>query len=187
MTQTNKQKLIEALTSKGYSWIDASNVANGDPVIAAQRFEEYCTNPIDSFFSRWLNRGANYDGVFGNQCVDVFKYYNREVVNGPEVSGNAIAYWTNYPKAKYTKILNSWWAVPQKGDVMIWGANRVLPLGHIAICSEASWYSFKSFEQNWPVKGYYDKYGNHIGTDVCHFVSHNYLSPKVIGWLHPKV
>lgn len=186
LSQHGKEKLILALTNKGYSWIDAYNVANGDPQIAQQRFDEYCKNPIDDFFNTWLNKPANYDGVFGNQCVDIFKYFNRDVVKAPEVKGNAVDYWNKYPTKFYERIPNTWYAVPKKGDVIIWQANKTLPFGHIAICAEANFWKFKSFEQNWPVQGYYDKNGNFIGTGICHFETHNYLSPKVLGWLRPK-
>jgi hypothetical protein len=186
MTETEKQKLIKALTNKGYSWINAYNVAYGDMTIARQRYQEYCTNPIDDFFNKWNNRGSNYDKVFGNQCVDVFKYFNRDVVGATEVSGNAINYWTKYPTHFYTKIINTPWFIPKKGDVMIWAVSKTLPLGHIAIVKEANLFSFVSFEQNWPTQGYYDKKGNFIGTGVCHFEKHNYLFPKVLGVLRPN-
>ena len=184
LTASQKQQLITAMIAKGYSYLGAYNEASG--VNADNYYKEYCSDPIDTFFAEWLNKGADYDKVYGNQCVDVFKYYNKEVVHGPEVSGNAIDYWTKYPTKFYTRIENSWFAIPKKGAVMIWQATKALPLGHIAICKVASWLTFTSFEQNWPVKGYYDKWGNFIGTDVCHFQTHNYLSPKVIGWLQPN-
>jgi len=186
MSEENKQKLIVALTNRGYSWIDAKNVAYGDPRIAEQRFMEYCVDPVDDFFNQWLNKPCDFDHVFGNQCTDEFKFYNRDVVKAPAVSGNAIAYWTNYPIAFYTRIENTWTAVARKGDVIIWAASKALPYGHISICKSASWWGLTSMDQNWPVRGYYDDKGNFIGTGTCHFVNHNYLSPKIIGWLRPN-
>ena len=179
-----KQRLILAFTNHGYNYLGAVNEANGPN--AEKYYQEYCTNPVDDFFNRWLNKGLDYDGVFGNQCVDVFKYFNREVVHGPEVSGNAIDYWNKYPTKYYTRIENTITAIPQKGDVAIFGVSKLLPLGHIVIVDSANLFTLKIFEQNWPTQGYYDKKGNFIGTGTCHFRTCGYLSPKILGWLRPK-
>lgn len=130
------------------------------------------------FFNKNNGVGLNIDKVFGNQCVDVFLAYNRDVVNGPGTAGNAIDYWTNYPTAFYDKIFNTAEAIPQKGDVMIWNIGRY---GHIAIFSSGDVNEFISFDQNWPVQ--VDVNG--VGFGVCHFQPHNYVN--VVGWLRPKV
>ncbi len=185
MTDLQKQNLILALIARGYNYIDARNVAYGDPTVALQRFTEYCTNPVDIFFAQWLNKGADFDKVYGHQCVDVFKFYNRDVAQGSPVKGNAIDYWTNYDPKFYTAIKNTPFNYPRKGDVLIFKATKNLPVGHIEVVKEGNVIAVEAFGQNWPLTGYYDKKGNFIGTGVCHFYKHGYISNPVIGWLRP--
>lgn len=186
LTQPQKNQLISAMTNKGVSPINALNEANGPR--ADELYKEYCLsfeNRVRNFFNQWNNRRADFDNVYGNQCVDVFKYFNRDVVGGPAVKGNAIDYWNNYPKTHYTRIVNTITAIPKIGDVAIFEVSKLLPLGHIAVVNWANLFILNLFEQNWPVQGYYDRKGNFIGTGKCHFRNHNYLSPKIKGWLHP--
>lgn len=186
LTSVQKIQLIVAMTAKGHSLIGATNEANGPR--ADELYREYCLSfetRLKNFFNQWNNRGADFDNVFGNQCVDVFKYYNHDVIGGPPVKGNAIDYWEKYPKTHYVRVVNTITAIPKPGDVAIFEASKVLPLGHIGVVNWANLFIVNIFEQNWPVQGYYDSKGNFIGTGKCHFRNHNYLSPKIKGWLHP--
>jgi hypothetical protein len=94
------------------------------------------------------------------------------VIGGPNVTGNAVDYWTNFPTDFYDKIPNTPTGVPKLGDVMIWGTNYG-PYGHIAVCTDiADTKGFTSFDQNDPSKS------------PCHYQPHNYTG--VLGWLRPK-
>jgi hypothetical protein len=83
-----------------------------------------------------MNRYMDFDGQFGAQCVDVFQYYNRDVVGGPQVWGNGKDYW---PQAalmgKYTRLGPG--VTAQFGDVMCWnghyGLVNGIMYGHIAV------------------------------------------------------
>lgn len=142
---------------------------------------------VQEFFDKYNLRGINFDGYYGNQCMDAYQQYNKEVIGAPSVPANPaykVWYYNLYPLAFYTKILNTPDAIPQKGDIIIWNPNLNGGSGHIAICYSADLYKFISFDQNFPSQGYYDSYGNFIGTGVCHFETHNYN--YVYGWLRPK-
>lgn len=141
---------------------------------------------FDEFFTKYNGVGIDADHVYGNQCVDLIKSYFAQVLGLPFMTGNAIDYWTNYPAANFDRIVNTITAVPQKGDIMIWDKSTSMPYGHISICTWANLFWFVSFDQNWPTQGYTDKNGDFIGTGVCHLVNHNYLRPKVLGWLRFK-
>lgn len=134
---------------------------------------------VKEFFDAWNNKPCDFDKVYGFQCVDIFKQFNKDVVGAPNVNGNAIDYFTTYPTDFYTKKTNTPTNFPLLGDVIIWG-KTVGQYGHIAICSEATKDSFTSFDQNWPLQ--VDSNGNGLG--VCHYQAHNYNG--VLGWLHPK-
>lgn len=135
------------------------------------------------FFDKYNGIGLDYDGSYGNQCMDLALYYNQEVVGAPRLIGNAADVWDTYPQDYYDRIVNTPDGVPNLGDVMIWGRG-VGPDGHIAVFQEGDPNQFTSQDINWPVQGYYDKDGNFIGTGVCHFQPHSYNG--VIGWLRPK-
>ena len=151
-----------------------------------ERGEKKNTMTYDEFFAKWLGKGCDVDGAYGRQCKDVFSAFNRDVVGAPYLVGNAGEIWYKAPTKYYEKIINTITAVPQKGDIMIWLPYWGNSFGHISICYSANIMWFTSLDQNWPKQGYYDSKGNFIGTGVCHFQNHNYLWPKVVGWLRKK-
>lgn len=133
---------------------------------------------VQAFFDRWNNKYNNFDGAYGPQCKDVFSQFNHDLVTKTYIVGNPIVMWRNYDKLAtlkrfYEKIPNdAWWKAPKMGDVMIFDIGAT---GHISICTNAvNWLWFTSFDQNYP-----------LGSK-CHYVAHNYLRPKVLGWFRPK-
>jgi hypothetical protein len=125
---------------------------------------------VQDFFNKYQGLGIDFDGYYGNQCMDEFLQYNQDVVHAPRVYGNAVDVWSNYPTAFYTQIPNTPDGVPQIGDVMIWGTG-IGPYGHIAICKEGDVNSFTSLDQNWN------------NAQFCQFITHNYNA--LLGWLRP--
>lgn len=120
----------------------------------------------------WIESTSIADPGTRDQCTDLWRVYNLRVVGGPNVTGNAVDYWGNYPADFYDKIPNTPTGVPQLGDVIIWGTNYG-PYGHIAVCTDiADTKGFTSFDQNDPLKS------------PCHYQPHNYTG--VLGWLRPK-
>ena len=92
------------------------------------------------FIQQWNQKRADYDGAFGTQCVDLFNYYNRDVVQAKPIgtpdSGGAKDLWKSPSinrDEKYTRFsVND---TPQPGDVAVW--DGTMPgsggYGHVAI------------------------------------------------------
>lgn len=138
---------------------------------------------LDTFIQKNNGKPLNFDGNYGNQCVDLFRFYCKDVLKVPQfpsVNG-AKNLWDVCPPT-FTKIRNLPWNVPQKGDIIIFGGK----FGHVSIFIDGNVFVFRSFDQNYPSQGYYDSKGNFIGTGVAHVQGHNYLNPAVIGWLRKK-
>lgn len=143
---------------------------------------------FDQFISKWNGKGINFDNAYGNQCVDLYRQYLKEVLGVPQsppVKG-AADIWDTIDTNRFIKIENTPLGIPQKGDIMIWKRVSRLPFGHVGVYISGNLWSFNSFDQNWPSQGYYSN-GNFIGTGVCHSQGHNYLgSYPLKGWLRLK-
>jgi len=133
------------------------------------------------FFEKYNNKKIDFDGYYGSQCVDSFNQYLKEVlgINNPIQMfpvDSAYQIW-DYAKdnSLFRRIENTPTGVPQQGDIIVWANDKNFPHGHVAIFDSGDVNSFKSFDQNYP-----------LGSP-CQFVTHDYLRPKVIGWLRPKV
>ena len=131
---------------------------------------------INEFFNAylgiWIESNKSSDESTNDQCVDLWRTYNRKVIGAPDKYGNAVDFWTNYPTDFYDKIPNTPTGIPQLGDVMIWGT-RYGKYGHIAVCTDiADVKTFTSFDQNDPIG------------EPCHYQPHNYTG--LLGWLRPK-
>lgn len=108
----------------------------------------------------------------------------------------AFVFFLNYPKStiqhlyayqvftepnndtnKYFNIIpNTPNGIPQAGDLVVFDKNKVNVAGHISIASgTGDTKTFTSLDQNW-----------NTSAKVV-LVNHNYDSPKVLGWLRPKV
>lgn len=130
------------------------------------------------FFDKWNGKGIDFDGVYGKQCVDLFRMYVKECTIFPQAKAvvGAREFWLNYDtdpalKNNYEKIPNSPTVYPQEGDVVIWNSSYG-PYGHIAVCITGDTKSFTCFSQNDPA-----------GTLPS---SKTYTSWKgVNGWLRP--
>jgi hypothetical protein len=128
------------------------------------------------FVSKYKGKGIDFDGAYGFQCVDSFNQYLVEVLNiskpiemFPVASAYQIwGYAKNNPN--FQRIDNTPNAVPQEGDIIIWGQG-VGPHGHVAIYLKGDVFSFTSFDQNW----------NNV--QKCVEVKHNY--DHITGWLRP--
>lgn len=116
---------------------------------------------LDEFVTQWTGKFADFDGAYGAQCVDLFNYYNRDVVGAPFIgtplTGGAADLWENFSSSAapefYDQIRNTPDLVVQEGDVVVWAANtpRTGPAGHVAIgLAGADTNQFTSFDQNYP-------------------------------------
>jgi hypothetical protein len=127
---------------------------------------------FDAYEGLWIESSSIDTSGTRDQCVDLFRVYNRKVIGGNDMAGNAVDYFTNYPVVYYDKIPNTPTGVPQLGDVIVWGTTYGT-YGHISVCTDiADTKGFTSFDQNDPLKS------------KCHFQPHTYNG--VLGWLRPK-
>lgn len=129
---------------------------------------------LDDFITKYTNKGIDYDGAYGFQCVDLYRQYVKEVLGYPQskpVPG-AKDIWDSYLPEYYERIANTPTGVPKVGDIMIWGS-AYGSYGHVAVVTGANEKTFSCFSQNDPI-------GKLCGIK-------NYSSYKgVLGWLHPK-
>lgn len=128
---------------------------------------------FDQFVEKYNNKGIDFDGSFGNQCVDLYRQYVREVLNLPQSPAvvGAKDIWDTYLTSYFTRYNNSPTAVPKKGDIVLWGT-KLGQYGHVAVFIDGGVTKFNSFDQNYPVGS------------VCHIQSHTYTG--VLGWIRAK-
>ena len=129
---------------------------------------------IQEYFQKNNGKPIDYDGYYGNQCMDLYRQYVKECLEYPQSPGvvGAADVWTTYLKDYYERINNDPTSVPQLGDIIIWNKNAGGGFGHISVFNSGDSNNFISFDQNWPVGSY------------CHFQNHNYTN--VLGWLRSK-
>lgn len=118
--------------------------------------------------------GVDTDGYYGKQCMDLYNYYCRHVL---ELGGNTGADYAknilrnNYVMENVQRINNYAAFVPQKGDIAVWTGEIY---GHVAIClGQADINTFKTIDQNWKLQKL---------TEEVH--NYTYLAPLV--FLRPK-
>lgn len=125
-----------------------------------------------AYMDLWVESNKGSDATTYDQCIDLWRTYNRKVIQAPDIFGNPPDIWDKYQSDYYDRIPNTPDGIPQLGDVIIWGT-KYGKYGHIAICTElANTSKFTTFDQNDP-----------LGSS-CHFQPHTYTG--VLGWLRPK-
>ena len=125
---------------------------------------------LEEFVKKYNNKGIDYDGNFGDQCVDLYRQYVKEVLQYPQsppVVG-AKDIWDTYLPEYFRRIDNTPYGVPSEGDIVIFSMGK---FGHVSIFLEGNASRFTSFDQNYP-----------LGSK-CHKQGHTYSA--VIGWLTP--
>jgi cell wall-associated NlpC family hydrolase len=136
---------------------------------------------LDQFANKYNGKYVDWDQQYGPQCVDLMRFYLKEVLGYPSESiPSAITakkIFLNFSSNNYfTKIVSPYGdpQMPKKGDIVFWGFWLGVTglAGHVAICIGAGEYQFISFDQN---------YGK---PNFCRFTNHSYKG--VMGWLTPK-
>lgn len=128
---------------------------------------------LDDFIKKWTGKECDFDGHYGTQCVDLYRFYLQDVLGipqSPPVAGAADIWDT--AGSSFVRIPNTPEGVPNKGDIVIWSKNTGGGYGHVAIFVEGGVNSFRSFDCNWPTGS------------LPHIQGHYYTN--VIGWLRPK-
>lgn len=126
---------------------------------------------LDELVKDFNGKFKEFDGAYPYQCVDLIKFYNRDVIGALPIVGNAVDMWTSYPKDSYTQVPYKEGDVGKKGDIVVW-SESLGPNGHIAIYLDGDDHGFNSFDQNFPVGS------------PCHTQHHSHS--YVLGFLRPK-
>ena len=93
---------------------------------------------FEQFMTRYCGKKVDFDGVYGAQCVDLFRKYCDEVLCIPHTGtvDGAKDLYTKYndlplEKKYFTKRGKT--TVPAFGTVAVWGATDKNSYGHVAI------------------------------------------------------
>lgn len=127
------------------------------------------------FFTKYDGKGIDFDGAYGNQCMDLMNQFTVEVWGDTSGQLRAPTAYQSWLKGgpDYDKIHYQPGRTPQEGDIIYWSDQYVKGTGHVAIAtSKANQSIFTSFDQNWPVGS------------KCHYQEHTYSG--VVGWLRRK-
>jgi hypothetical protein len=135
---------------------------------------------LDQFRAKWNGKGIDFDGAYGDQCMDLMHQYCVEVLgitNGAVLAAPAAKdVYLNFSNVTghelFDKIDNTPTGVPQAGDIVFWGTG-IGPYGHVAVFVQGDVNSFRSFDQNFPTGS------------VCHDQNHSDYT-GVLGWLRFK-
>ena len=111
---------------------------------------------IVEFVKKNNGKKVDYDGVFGAQCVDLFRQYVLDVLGISEhtgscsTSGGAKDLYLDYNKMPlekkyFVRITNKSF---EPGDVLVWDENGTNKFGHVAIYLGKLDNDFIVFEQN---------------------------------------
>ena len=96
---------------------------------------------LEEFIDKYNGKKVDFDGVYGAQCVDLFRQYAKEVLRikehtGPcATSGGAKDLYLDYDKMPlekkyFTRSKAKNW---KPGDILIWDSTNANPYGHVAI------------------------------------------------------
>ena len=130
-------------------------------------------------FNEFINHvknigGVDTDGYYGKQCMDLYNYYCKHVL---ELNGNTgasrakLILNNNYVMENVERINNYPEFVPHKGDIAVWTGGEY---GHVAVClGEGDVNSFKTLDQNWKAQQLTEEWHDYL-----------YLAPIV--FLRPK-
>jgi hypothetical protein len=130
----------------------------------------------EQFVNKYNGKGIDFDGQFGNQCMDLAAKFVQEVWghSGWDIArGFAYQVWTQFdslPVSKYAhRVPNTPTGVPPEGALMVWGQG-IGSAGHISVVRGGSNTNvFQSFDQNWN------------GHQYCEPVLHSYN--HIYGWI----
>lgn len=97
-----------------------------------------------------IGKGLDYDKVYGNQCVDLIKYYYDYFGVASYAMGNANAYISNTLPAGWNRVYGDY----QPGDIAVWKVNHSCSTcntggyGHVGIIISADSVGFNAVNQN---------------------------------------
>lgn len=98
---------------------------------------------LEEFVKKYNGKKVDFDGVYGSQCVDLFRQYVKECLEIPEhtgscsTSGGAKDLFLDYSKMPLEKKYFYKYVKKSKGfvqgDILIWDSLETNKYGHVAI------------------------------------------------------
>lgn len=94
---------------------------------------------LEEFVKKYIGKKVDFDMVYGAQCVDLFRQYNKEVWGNPHTGAvdGAKDLVVNYERMPLEQRFLSLVSVNRDfvkaGDVAVWNATEVNKYGHVAI------------------------------------------------------
>lgn len=96
---------------------------------------------LEEFIIKYDGKKVDFDGVYGAQCVDLFRQYAKEVLRIKDhtgvcaTTGGAVDLFLDYDKMPiekkyFTRSKAKNW---KAGDILIWGPTDKNKYGHVAI------------------------------------------------------
>ena len=116
-----------------------------------------------------IGKGLDYDGVYGNQCVDLIKYYYAHYGVAGYAGGNAIQYTSNSLPPGWTRVYSNY----QPGDVAVFRANNGCSVcttgenGHVGIITSIDSVGFNAVNQNYAGRSYCTQNWFHVRCLAC--------------------
>lgn len=129
---------------------------------------------LQDFLNKYIGKHWDFDGAYGPQCMDLYRFYVRDVWQLPQTKPVVGAHqvFAGLDQNVFIKVAANSGEKPRVGDVIIWNEDYVKN-GHIAIVTKVTASSFESLEQNNPTNS------------VARLVNHTY-GKSIIGWFRPK-
>lgn len=91
---------------------------------------------LSEFLNEYEGKKVEFDGVFGPQCMDLFRQYHKDVVGGDHTGGveGAADLWEGFSDSRLREYYHRFNLVMAKpGDVVIFGRTKTNRYGHVAI------------------------------------------------------
>lgn len=96
---------------------------------------------VEDFVKKYTGKKIDFDGVYGAQCVDLFRQYAKEGLGIPEhtgscaTTGGAKDLFIDYPKMPIEKkyFTRETKKAMCPGDILIWDSTETNKYGHVAI------------------------------------------------------
>lgn len=116
-----------------------------------------------------IGKGLDYDGVKGNQCVDLIKYYYAHYGVAGYARGNAIQYTSNSLPPGWTRVYSNY----QPGDIAVFKAKNGCSVcttgenGHVGIITSIDSVGFNAVNQNYAGRAYCTQNWFHVRCLAC--------------------
>ena len=94
---------------------------------------------LEEFVKKYIGKKVDFDMVYGAQCVDLFRQYNKEVWGNPHTGAvdGAKDLVVNYERMpleqRFLSLVPVDRDIVKAGDVAVWNATEVNKYGHVAI------------------------------------------------------